>query len=106
VQESGAVIEGPPKDDHSAQARASTRRYLTIAVVGFSLWVTQSFLVPLAWASVLAITIWPIYKRAAGAPRHRWLPPLVATLGTAVVLMLPLSALGVEAATDSKYALA
>jgi predicted PurR-regulated permease PerM len=90
----------------SARTRQATRRYLTIAVVALSLWITQSFLVPLAWATVLAITIWPLYSRASERLRHRWLAPLLATAGTALVLMLPLSVAGVEAARDGRLALA
>jgi predicted PurR-regulated permease PerM len=87
-----------------ARTRKVTRGTLTIAVVLLSLWVTQSFLIPLAWACVLAITIWPIYVRASAKFRYRWIAPLLATLGTALVLMLPLSVLGIEAAQDSKVA--
>jgi predicted PurR-regulated permease PerM len=89
-----------------ARTRQATRRYLTIGIVLFSLWIIQSFLIPVAWAAVLAITVWPLYSRAAARVRYRWLPPLLATIGTAVVLMLPLSVLGVEAAQDSQVALA
>jgi len=90
----------------SARTREATRRYLTFAVVILSLWITQSFLIPLAWATVLAITIWPLYSRASAHLRQRWLAPLLATLGTALVLMLPLSVAGLEAAQDSRVALA
>jgi predicted PurR-regulated permease PerM len=90
----------------SARTRQATRRYLTIAVVVLSLWITQSFLIPLAWASVLAITIWPLYSRASAGRRHRWLAPLLATAGTALLLMLPLSVAAVEAAKDGRLALA
>jgi predicted PurR-regulated permease PerM len=89
----------------SARTRQATRRYLTIAVVLLSLWITQSFLIPLAWATVLAVTIWPIYSRASAGVRPRWLPPLLATVATALVLMLPLSVAGLEAAQDSSVAL-
>jgi predicted PurR-regulated permease PerM len=90
----------------SARIRQATRRYLTIAVVLLSLWVTQSFLIPLAWATVLAITMWPLYSRASAGVRYNWLPPMLATAGTALVLMLPLSVAGIEAAQDSRVALA
>lgn len=89
----------------SARTRQATRRYLTIAIVVASLWITQSFLIPLAWAIVLAITVWPLYSRASAGVRHRWLPPLAATVATGLVLMLPLSIAGVEAAKDSRVAL-
>ena len=100
------MADTPTPASRSARAREAGRRYLTIAVVLLSLWITQSFLIPLAWATVLAITAWPLYSRAARGVRHRWLPPLLATIGTALVLMLPLSVAGFEAAQDSQVALA
>jgi predicted PurR-regulated permease PerM len=99
------MIEDSSPAMRSARTRQATRRYLTIAVVVLSLWITQSFLIPLAWATVLAITVWPLYSRASAAARYRWLPPLLATLATALLLMLPLSVAGMEAAQDSKVAL-
>ncbi|MEA3011259.1 MAG: hypothetical protein QOJ91_2951 [Sphingomonadales bacterium] len=100
------MIDGTSPAPSGARTRQATRRYLTIAVVLLSLWITQSFLIPLAWATVLAITVWPLYSRASARLRPRWVAPLLATLGTALLLMLPLSVAGVEAAQDGRLALA
>jgi predicted PurR-regulated permease PerM len=87
--------------------RADGRRYLTIAIMVLTLWVTRSFLIPLAWAAVLAITIWPLMARAAARWRlPKWALPLAFTIGTGVVLMLPLAIAAIEAAQDSRIALA
>ena len=92
----------PDTQDHGklgAAARRATRRYFTWAVVLLSLWVMRSFLIPFAWAAVLAMTAWPLYTRiAVGNWRWPWLAPLVFTLATGLILMVPLSVLAVEAA--------
>jgi len=82
------------------------RRYLTIAILLLALWITQSFLIPLAWAVVLAITFWPVYSRASARLKRPWVMPLLFTAATAVVLMIPLFVAAIEAARDSKVALA
>jgi predicted PurR-regulated permease PerM len=78
------------------------RRGLMIAVLLVSLWVARSFLVPLAWAAVLAVTLWPLHGRVArrlGGPA--WLTPALFTAATAIVLIVPLVFVTIEAARDS-----
>lgn len=87
---------GPPT------AHRAARRILMAAVLLVSLWVARSFLIPLAWAAVLAITLWPLQGRVArrlGGPA--WLAPTLFTAATAIVLIVPLVFLAVEAARDS-----
>ena len=72
------------------------------------LWIARSFLLELAWAVTLAVALWPLYCRArqGRAPIvRRVLMPLGFTLGTGLVLMLPLAIVAVEAAQDSQAAL-
>jgi len=91
--------------DH-VSARRHARRWFTLLVVLLSLWVMRSFLIPLAWAAVLAVTAWPLLVRVSThAPRTTWLAPLGFTLAAGVILMLPLSVIAVEAARDSQVAL-
>lgn len=83
-------------------AHLMARRALMIAVLLVSLWVARSFLVPLAWAAVLAVTLWPFHNRVArrlGGPA--WLTPALFTLATAIVLIVPLVFVAIEAARDS-----
>ncbi|MBY8826172.1 AI-2E family transporter [Sphingomonas colocasiae] len=83
-----------------------TRRWFSILVILLALWVMRSFLVPLAWAAVLAVTAWPLLTRlSAHAPSAAWLAPLGFTLGVGLILMLPLSVVAVEAARDSQVAI-
>ncbi len=83
------------------------RQMLLLAgILLLGLWISWAFLVPLAWAVVLAIAEWPLYRRAlTGAPSH---PTLVAAgfaFGTALVVLVPLSLAGVSLAQESQAAL-
>jgi predicted PurR-regulated permease PerM len=83
-------------------AHLMARRALMIAVLLVSFWVARSFLVPLAWAAVLAVTLWPFHNRVArrlGGPA--WLAPALFTIATAVMLIVPLVFVAFEAARDS-----
>jgi len=61
-----------------------------LLVLGLTLWVLRSFLVPLIWATVIAVSSWPLYRRAARLfperLRARWAPPVLAALITLMVL--------------------
>src|SRR5919205_67492 len=96
-----------PEDSQSGQPRrtepsvpcpdARTRRVTRLLFAGGLLllgsWVVRDFLLALAWAVVIAITVWPLYARfAALLPRRgraAFLAPLLFTLLTAIVLLVP-----------------
>ena len=68
------------------------------------LWIIHRFLPALAWATILAIALWPLYQRAERAfpPRgYRILLPLAATLLVGLVLIVPLAYAGLEVARES-----
>ena len=70
------------------------------------LWIAWAFLVPLAWAVVLAIAEWPLYRRVLGRAPNR--PALVASgfsFATALIVLVPLSLAGVSLAQESQAAL-
>jgi predicted PurR-regulated permease PerM len=85
----------------------SRQRLLTLIVVAVALWVVRGFLAPLAWAVVLAIAEWPLHRRLmrrlAGRPG---LVALLLTLGTALLVILPLSLVAVSLAQESQAAIA
>jgi predicted PurR-regulated permease PerM len=75
-----------------SRARVVTRTTFAILLVLLALWVASEFLSALTWAAVIAITSWPIYTRFAAfidGSRSRVLPPLLFTLLTAFVLLVP-----------------
>ena len=83
------------------------RRQLTLVVAIAALWIARGFLAPLAWAVVLAIAEWPM---------HRWLQrhwgkrngliALVLTLGTALLVLLPLGLVAGSLVGESQAAIA
>ena len=92
-----------PADDPVIRRR---QLWLTAFIALLALWMALPFLSPVAWASVLVIAQWPLYRRAvARFPHH---PNLVAfgfTLATALLVILPLSLAAVTLAQESGDAL-
>jgi predicted PurR-regulated permease PerM len=81
-------IEPPSTGDPSRRRR---RAYFGAAVLLVALWMARSYLAAVAWAIIIAVAIWPIYRRVPRAGTYRdWLLPSLATLLSAVVLMMPL----------------
>ncbi len=87
-----------------ASAQRISRVVLAVALTLLGLWIIHAFLPAIGWATILAIAVWPLYRRAQRAfpPRgHRVLLPLVATLLVALVLIVPLAYAGVRIAHES-----
>jgi predicted PurR-regulated permease PerM len=88
----GAAILPDPR---STQRLAAV--VLGIALTLLALWMLRSFVAALAWALVIAIATWPLYRRFMkgwhGRPeneRRRALPALLFTLLLGLILVLPL----------------
>lgn len=77
------------------------RTALVVAVVVLAIWMLWRFLPALAWAAVLAIAIWPLRQWLARRGMGDTAVATILTLILAVVLVLPLIRLGVQAARDS-----
>ena len=72
-------------------------------ILALATWVAFAFLVPLAWAAVLAIAEWPLFCRArARWPKHDGLLAVAFAALTALVVLLPLSLAGVTLAQESQ----
>jgi predicted PurR-regulated permease PerM len=85
-------------------AQRVSRVVLATALGLLGLWILHHFLPALAWATILAIALWPLYQRAERAfpPRgHRILLPLAASLLVGLVLIVPLVYAAVEVAHES-----
>jgi predicted PurR-regulated permease PerM len=75
-----------------------------LAVLG--LWVARDYLVALAWAVLIALAAWPLYRRVAVLmPGRRTLAPAVFTLLTSFVLLVPLVLVAVEVGREAQTAL-
>ena len=93
------MADGKRGMDQSAQEAAPTpaqrvaRAALTIALVLLGLFTLREFLPALIWAGIIAIALWPLYRRACmrfPPGRHNVLMPSLFTLGVALVFLLPL----------------
>jgi predicted PurR-regulated permease PerM len=94
----------PPAEQ--ARAIRARQRYLTFFILLLAAWISRSFLTPVAWAAVLAASLWPLYRRMLErGPSHPTAAALVLTLGTGLVVMLPLALAIGAAAQESQTAL-
>lgn len=89
---SGERTEPTPALPDNHRARATTRIALAIGLIVLALWVAWDFLAPLAWAVVIALTVWPAYRRyaarIAGGPSNVF-APLSFTILVGLVLFVP-----------------
>lgn len=87
----------------------NARLALVAALIGFGLWTIGNFLPALAWASVLAIAIWPLYERAQRRwppGRHNVLMPTLFTLAIGILFGLPFVVLAIQGAREVQDILA
>jgi predicted PurR-regulated permease PerM len=77
---------------------------LAMAVMAVGVWILFDFLPAFAWAGVLAIALWPLYRRLLRLlpeRSERVLGPLLSTIGVAIVVIAPLVLLGIAVARES-----
>ena len=75
-----------------SRARGVTRTALAILLMLLALWVASDFLPALTWATVIAVTTWPVYNRFTTlcGGRSPALAALLFTFLTGVVLLVPI----------------
>jgi predicted PurR-regulated permease PerM len=78
------------------------RTALIIAIVLLSVWMLWRFLPALAWACVLAIATWPLRQWLLRRGVGKVAAACVLTLALAILVVLPLIRLGIEAARESR----
>ncbi|MCJ2035830.1 AI-2E family transporter [Methylobacterium sp. J-068] len=88
----------------SGQGQGLARVVLVVALSALGLWVLHPFVPALVWAVILAIALGPLYARA----ERRWPPgghnialPALFTAAVALVFLVPLVVLGVQAAREA-----
>ena len=91
VAETRPGVAGEAPEASAMQRRA--RVVVALALVLLGAWTLHRFLPALVWAAILAIALWPLYRRA----EQRWKPgrhnivlPLLFTLAVALVFLVPL----------------
>jgi predicted PurR-regulated permease PerM len=92
-------------DDNIERApQRIARIVLAVALVLLGLWILHGYLAALAWAAVLAIALWPLYRRlvsALGGHGQRILVPLILTVTTGLIFIVPFVFAAVEVARET-----
>jgi predicted PurR-regulated permease PerM len=92
--------------DRRARALRKRQLGLVLAILLFATWIALAFLIPLAWAAILAIAEWPLYRRAISRfPGYDVLLAMLFALATALIVLIPLSVAAVSMAQESQAAL-
>lgn len=105
--------EATNRVDPSAQAQPDeglrfqqvARGLLGLVLVLLGLFTLHDFLISLAWAAVFAIATWPLYsrtKRRWPPGRHNLLLPLAFTSAIALIFIVPLVLIGIEAGREAQ----
>jgi len=92
----------------TSRFQAAARVALAAFLVGLGVWTLRRYLPALVWAAVLAIAVWPLYERA----RRRWPPgrhnvllPAAFTAAVALVFLIPLALVGIQAGREAHAAM-
>lgn len=104
------MTTGAPSSEAPVTAAAALRTrqiWFTLLIAALALWMVLPFATPIAWAVVIAIAEWPLFRRGIKRfPGHPLLVALGLTLATALLVILPLSIAAVTLAQESQMALA
>jgi predicted PurR-regulated permease PerM len=98
---------GNVNPERSTYSQRVARVVLAIALLGLGTWILHRFLAALAWAVVLAIVLWPLYRRLARSlpgDEEGILAPLLATVLLGIVFIVPFVYVAVEGAHEVKLA--
>ena len=89
--------------DGSTRPQLMARVALALVLAGFGLWTLHRYLPALLWAAILAIAVWPLYRRAVRRwppGRHNLVLPGVFTLLLGLMFIVPLVIVGVQAGKE------
>ncbi|WP_114943382.1 AI-2E family transporter [Microvirga calopogonii] len=106
MQEKAAAPFSQPFDGDApdARARRATRFIGAAALIGLALWMIGSYLTAIGWAAIIAISVWPLYRRfQARLGGSRLAAPLLMTIGLAVLLLVPIALVLTEVGRESQF---
>jgi predicted PurR-regulated permease PerM len=100
------MIHRPPAPNsaNGQKIQRAASAALFAALVLVALWVVREFIPAVAWASVLAIVLWPAYR---AVERHRWFQrrttviATVLTLAIALLVVLPITVTAIQAGGEA-----
>lgn len=98
----------PGQESVARRAQWRAREFLALAIVAVAIYTIHGFFTALAWGVVFAVATWPLYDRI----RNRWprlakgpLLPLFCTAGMALLFLIPMLFVGIEAANEAQNVL-
>src|ERR1700739_4344168 len=94
----------PTEAEPERAAQRVARLVLAALLILLGLWILHRYLAALAWAAVLAIALWPLYRRllrALGGRGEREVAPLLLTLLVGLVFIVPFVYAAVEVARET-----
>ena len=94
---------GAPSRDGVSGPQQAARLALAVVLTGLGLWTLHRYLPALIWAAILAIAVWPLYQRAMRRwppGKHNILLPSVFTLLIALLFLVPLVLVAVQAGKE------
>ena len=97
----------PTGPDRGSRPQHIAMGALALALLLLGLYTLREFLGALAWASIFAIALWPLYRRAIarfGTGRHNIILPFVFTLGVALIFVVPVGLVGLQLAKQAQSA--
>ena len=77
---------------------------LAAVLVALGMWTIHRFLPAIVWAGIFAIALWPLYQKAQRRwppGRHNVLLPAIFTVAVALVFLVPLALLAVQAGREA-----
>jgi predicted PurR-regulated permease PerM len=77
-----------------------------VALLVASLWILRPFLVPIAWAGILAYVTWPLYRFVRHHTKRPRLAAGLFTLATALLVGVPVAWILVALATEASHGIA
>ena len=87
----------------ASRPQQTAKAALALLLTGLGLWTLHRYLPALIWAAILAIAVWPLYQRAVRRwppGKHNILLPSVFTLALALVFIIPLVLVAVQAGNE------
>jgi predicted PurR-regulated permease PerM len=97
----------PPEripENNTTRPQHTALLVLAIALALLGVWTLREFLPALVWACIIAIAIWPLYRRALTRfppKHHNLLMPSLFTLCIALLLLLPLTLVAIQFAREA-----
>ena len=88
----------------TSRFQTTARIALAAALVALGVWTLWRYLPALAWAAIFAIALWPLYERAQrrwSARRHDVVLPVAFTAAVALVFLIPLTLVGIQAGHEA-----